>query len=144
MKTERSNVEFPLWRKKVDKSLFEHKGTTVPLWACRMWNLPSYFQHVNSKKDPDAQVTIRYAGKLYKGSVTVAKQGRSSPAYRLWFEDNLAHELKYTFLMSYMRSLEQSLTIRVLRVLLGSDLKIAILTLFISSDIVQPCRESRE
>jgi hypothetical protein len=110
MKLERSKVEYPLWRKKVDKSLFEHKGTTVPLWACKMWSLPLYFQHVTSKKDPDSQVAIRYEGKVYKGWVTVAKQGRSSPAYRLWFEDGLAHELKYTFLMSYMRSLEQSLT----------------------------------
>jgi hypothetical protein len=110
MKLERSNVEYPLWRKKVDKSLFEHKGTTVPLWACKMWGLPSYFQNVTSKKSTDAEVVIRYGGKVYKGWVTVAKQGRSSPAYRLWFEDGLAHELKYTFLMSYMRSLEQSLT----------------------------------
>lgn len=110
MKTERSNVEFPLWRKKVDKSLFEHKGTTVPLWACKMWSLPSYFQDVTSKKSTASEVVIRYKGKEYKGWVTVAKKGRSSPTYRLWFEDSLAHELKYTFLMSYMRSLEQSLT----------------------------------
>jgi hypothetical protein len=33
MKVERSDVEFPIWRKKVDKSLFEHNGTTVPLGA---------------------------------------------------------------------------------------------------------------
>ena len=37
MKYERSNVEFPIWRKKVDKSLFEHNGTTIPEWACKMW-----------------------------------------------------------------------------------------------------------
>jgi hypothetical protein len=110
MKLERSNVEYPLWRKKVDKSLFEHKGTTVPLWACKMWGLPSFFQNVTSKKSTDSQVAIRYEGQIFNGWVTVAKQGRSSPAYRLWFEDSLAHELKYTFLMSYMRSLEQSLT----------------------------------
>ena len=29
MKLERSKVEFPLWRKKVDKSLFEYRGTQV-------------------------------------------------------------------------------------------------------------------
>lgn len=110
MKLERSNVEYPLWRKKVDKSLFEHKGTTVPLWACKMWALPDYFQNVTSKKDNNAIVNVKYRNKAYRGWVTVAKQGRSSPAYRLWFEDSLAHELKYTFLMSYMRSLEQSLT----------------------------------
>ena len=27
MKLERSDVEFPIWRKKVDKALFEHSGT---------------------------------------------------------------------------------------------------------------------
>lgn len=110
MKLERSNVEYPLWRKKVDKSLFEYAGTTVPTWACNMWNLPSYFQNVTSKKSAEAEVVIRYKNKHYKGWVTVAKQGRSSPAYRLWFENSLSHELKYTFLMSYMRSLEQGLT----------------------------------
>ena len=36
MKLERSDVEFAVWRKKVDKSLFEHNGTTVPEWVCRM------------------------------------------------------------------------------------------------------------
>ena len=41
--------------------------------------------------------------------MTVAKKGRSSPAYRLWYEEELGLELKYTFLMSYMRSLEQTL-----------------------------------
>src|SRR6266566_552637 len=30
MKLERSNVEFAIWHKKVDKSLFEHNGRTVP------------------------------------------------------------------------------------------------------------------
>ena len=110
MTLERSNVEYPLWRKKVDKSLFEHKGTTVPQWACKMWGLPAYFQLVTSKKDTEANIVIRYADKQYNGRVTVAKQGRSTPAYRLWFEDSLAHELKYTFLMSHMRSLEQSLS----------------------------------
>ena len=39
MKFERSDVEFPVWRKKVDKSLFEHNGTTIPEWACNIWRL---------------------------------------------------------------------------------------------------------
>ena len=75
-----------------------------------MWCLPDYFQHVTSKKSTDSPISISYERKVFKGWITVAKQGRSSPAYRLWFEDSLAHELKYTFLMSYMRSLEQRLT----------------------------------
>jgi hypothetical protein len=110
MKNERSNVEFPLWRKKVDKSLFEHRGTTIPTWACKMWGLPDLFRTVSSRKDKKAKTTIKFMDKAYVGYVTVAAQGRKTPAYRLWFEEDLQHRLKYTFLMSYMRSLEQSLT----------------------------------
>jgi hypothetical protein len=29
----KSDVEFAVWRKKVDKSLIEHNGPTVPEWA---------------------------------------------------------------------------------------------------------------
>lgn len=109
MKLERSNVDFPLWRKKVDKSLFEHNGTTIPSWACEMWELPSLFQKITSKRSKESRITIRFLKKEYQGWVTVAQKGRSSPAYRLWFEEDLSLKLKYTFLMSYMRSLEQSL-----------------------------------
>jgi hypothetical protein len=104
MKIERSNVEFPLWRKKVDKSLFEHRGTTIPNWACKMWGLPKYFEHCSSKLEGDSKVTIKYQKKDYQGWVTVARQGRKTPAYRLWFDDELC------IMMSYMRSLEQSLS----------------------------------
>ena len=48
MKIERSKVDFPLWRKKVDKSLFEHNGTTIPMWACEMWNLTRLFSKILS------------------------------------------------------------------------------------------------
>jgi hypothetical protein len=48
VKLERSNVEFPLWRKKVGKPMFEHNGTTSPVWACEMWELPRFFSNVSS------------------------------------------------------------------------------------------------
>lgn len=110
MKLERSNIDFPLWRKKVDKSLFEHSGTTIPNWACDMWELPSLFSEVSSRKDPKAEVAVKFDGNKYKGWVTTAKHGRSSPAYRLWFEEELSLRLKRTFVMSYMRSLETDLS----------------------------------
>jgi hypothetical protein len=109
MKLERSNVEFPLWRKKVDSSLFEHNGTTIPAWACTMWGIQKTFGHCNSKSMKDARVTIQFKETNYPGSVTVAKEGRKTPAYRLWYEDDLGMELKHKFLMSYMRSLEKRL-----------------------------------
>lgn len=69
-----------------------------------------YFQMSRQKKDPKSEVHIQFGNKTYQGWVTVAKKGRSSPAYRLWFEETLSLELKHTFLMSYMRSLETGLS----------------------------------
>lgn len=109
MKLERSDVEFAVWRKKVDKSLFEHNGTTVPEWACRMWSLRELYENITSRKDPKAKATIKYKSSEYPAWVTTAPHGRKSPAFRLWFDRALSLELKRTFLMSYMRSLEGAL-----------------------------------
>jgi hypothetical protein len=109
MKLERSDVEFPLWRKKVDKSLFEHSGTSIPAWACRMWDLCECFGEISSRIDERAKVTIAFEGVNYEGWITTTKQGRSRPAMRLWYQEELSIRLKHTFLMSYMRSLEQRL-----------------------------------
>jgi hypothetical protein len=76
-----------------------------------MWSLQDLFHEVNSKNDERAKVKIRFLGRSYEGWVTSAKHGRSSPAYRLWYEEDLSLKLKYTFLMSYMRSLEQQLSV---------------------------------
>jgi len=108
MKLERSNIEFLLWRKKVDSSLFEHNGTTIPAWACTMWGIQGMFGACVSKTMTDAKVTIQFEGADYPGSVTVAKAGRN-PLYRLWYGEDLGMELKHKFLMSYMRSLEKRL-----------------------------------
>jgi hypothetical protein len=109
MKLERSDIEFAVWRKKVDKSLFEHNGTTVPEWACRMWDLHTLYGHVCSRKDPASTAAIRYKGNEYPAWVTAATKGRKSPAFRLWFDRTLSLGLRRTFLMSYMRSLEGAL-----------------------------------
>jgi hypothetical protein len=109
MKLERSDVEFAVWRKKVDKSLFEHSGTTVPEWVCRMWALQALYGQVTSRKDPKSNAAIQFKGAEYKAWVTTAPHGRKSPAFRLWYDRGLSLELKRTFLMSYMRSLEGAL-----------------------------------
>lgn len=109
MKLERSNVEFPLWRKKVDASLFEHNGTTIHAWACTMWGIQKQIGDCISKNTDEATVTIQFEGADFLGCVTVAKEGRKTPAYRLWYEDDLAMELKHKFLMPHMRSLEKRL-----------------------------------
>jgi hypothetical protein len=109
MKLERSNVEFAIWRKKVDKSLFEHNGTTIPEWACRMWQLPEIYGGVTSRKDTRAKASVVFKGTKCSAWVTTAPHGRKSPAFRLWYDPVLSLELKRTFLMSYMRSLESAL-----------------------------------
>jgi hypothetical protein len=109
MKLERSNVEFAIWRKKVDKSLFEHNGTTVPEWACRMWELKRLYGDITSRKDVRSRASVTFKGITYEAWVTTAPHGRSSPAFRLWYDKPLSYELKSAFAMSYMRSLEGSL-----------------------------------
>jgi len=109
MKLERSNVEFPIWRKKVDSSLLQHKGTTIPNWACKMWDIDQLFSKCTSKKDPKSQVTITFDKTNYEGQVTIASKGRATPAYRLWFTEELQIKLKETYPMSFMRDIENRL-----------------------------------
>lgn len=75
-----------------------------------MWQLPTFFSDVSSKKDPKSNVRVKFKKKNYRGWVTTAKHGRNSPAYRLWYEEDLSLQLKRAFLMSYMRGLETSLS----------------------------------
>lgn len=109
LKLERSNVSHPLWRKKVDSSLFEWNGTTIPNWACRMWRIPEDFSNCTSRKDPASRVGIEFRKEKYDGWVTIAKEGRKTPAYRLWHSDELSYKLKDVFLMSFVRDIEDRL-----------------------------------
>ena len=109
MKIERSNIKHPLWRKKVDSSMWGHNVTTIPNWACEMWKVDSLFKGVSSKKDSKSHVKIKFNNKIWNGWVTEAKKGRKNPAYRLWFDENLTYELKQIFLMSYMRDIENNI-----------------------------------
>ena len=54
MKTERSNVEFPMWRKKVDDSLLNDLMTPIPNWLSNVWDLESFTS--NSKKEDSSKV----------------------------------------------------------------------------------------
>ena len=111
LKLERSDVDHPLWRKKVDSSLFRQNGTTIPHWACRMWGIEEDFSICNSKNLPMSKIEVEFKGKTFKGWVTVAKEGKraKSPAYRLWYQKQLSYELKNVFLMSFVRDIEDRL-----------------------------------
>ncbi|WP_092159293.1 GIY-YIG nuclease family protein [Maridesulfovibrio ferrireducens] len=109
MKAERSNIDFPLWRKKVDSSLFEHRGTAIPGWVCDLWCIEEQFGTVRSIKSSDSVVKIKFKEKYYLGNVTYRKAGLKRLVPALWFGDELATELKKTYLMSYMRDIERRL-----------------------------------
>ena len=110
MTTERTNVDFPLWRKKVDSSLFAHKVTAIPKWVCKVWNLDDVFPGLTGKKDPKSKVLIKLNNKTYDGQVTCSwPKGRADKGYRMWFGDHLMTELKEIFLMSFMRDIENRL-----------------------------------
>ena len=106
-KLERSDVKFPLWRKKVDASLLETCDTPIPIWVADMWKVSQAFAGSHSKKSPKADAEIVFSRKRYRGWVTVKKP---TGKFRLSFEDALGLKLKRTFLMSYMRALESKLS----------------------------------
>ena len=95
MKTERSDVEFPLWRKKVDASLL-NGVTPIPKWVCKMWALPTLFKD-NSAKAQKQEVQIRFASHRYEGYISVVMRKDRRPFYRLFFDRELSNDLKHTF-----------------------------------------------
>lgn len=92
----------------MDSSLF-NAGTTIPTWACNMWGIQEIFSGCRSKKDDNSIVTIEFNGIEYQGNVTIAPMGRKTPAYRLWYSEELQSVIKDIFLMSFMRDIEARL-----------------------------------
>ena len=89
MTSERTNVDFPLWRKKVDSSLFSHKVTTIPKWVCKVWNFHKVFPGLNGKKDPKSNVSINFNKNKYAGQITCTwPKGRTDKLYRMALSQN--------------------------------------------------------
>lgn len=110
MTSERTNVKFPLWRKKVDSSIFLHKGTTIPKWVCKVWSLHTVFPSLKGKRDPNSNVLINFNNRTYAGHITCTwPKGRADKVYRMWFGDDLNSRFKEVFLMSFMRDIESRL-----------------------------------
>jgi len=111
---ERSNVDFPMWRKKVDATFLKEGSTPIPKWLLIIWDIQKTFENVRSKKDPSAQVEINlnrqgFERKSFTGQVAKIKHSTGF-RYRLYFEEKLIDELRKTYLMSFMRSLEAELS----------------------------------
>jgi len=106
---ERSNVDQPMWRKKVDGTILRDGWTPIPKWLWEIWSIEKVFGSVTSKKAPDAQVTIEFDGLLYSGQVARVKTA-DSYRYRLYAEKELTDKLSEVFLMTYMRVIESEIT----------------------------------
>lgn len=105
---ERSDIEFPIWRKKVDQSFLKEKVTPIPKWLWPVWNIEEVFSSVESISDVNSKVSIVFEKKKYFGNVYFS-QRKSGKICRFSFEQSLHSVLKDRFLMSYMRSLEGQL-----------------------------------
>ena len=106
---ERSQVDFPMWRKKVDATLLKDGSTPIPKWLFKFWGIEDAFGNVRSKNDQEACVEITFDKNTYQGQVSKVKHS-SGFQYRLYFNDALVEKLRTTFLMSFMRSIEAELS----------------------------------
>jgi hypothetical protein len=106
---ERSDVEHPLWRKKVDKGLLRDGVTPIPSWLCSIWNIDELFGEALSKKDTNSIVSIEFKGTTYSGQIAKSTAGHSQ-RFRLFFGIELKSALSETFLTTYMRAIEGEIT----------------------------------
>jgi hypothetical protein len=104
-KTERRDVEYPMWRKKVDASIFYDKAILIPKFAEKIWDIPSSFKGVFSKKDLKSIIKIIFQGVTYNSFLT-DQDGKRTGSYRIWLPSELSDILKEKFLMTFMRDLE--------------------------------------
>ena len=113
MVSERKDVEFPLWRKKMDSSMFDHKCTLIPHWVMdNIFQIRESFTS-SSKKDSESKVTIEYRHQdksvtKHQGWVTTTRyeKGRND-VMRLHLSPEVVKLLKLDYRMTYLRSVER-------------------------------------
>src|SRR5690606_19362501 len=59
-KLERKNIKFPIWRKKVDSSVFNDRAITIPKSFVGFWNVAKFYKGVTGAKDPRSSVEIYF------------------------------------------------------------------------------------
>ncbi len=116
MVDERRDVQFPLWRKKVDGTLFQHAITVIPDWVKQgVFNIEDTFPE-SSKKHPSSKIVVEFIDEkkstMHEGWVTTTKFGekwaaKRNPVMRLTFDNELKTKLQNKFTMSHMRDLER-------------------------------------
>lgn len=106
MINERTDVQHPMWRKKVDGTLLRLGATPIPLWVTRMWSVEVAFRDVAGRSDPRARVDCSFRGGIYPADIVPYREGRQ---FRLFLDDALRAALADAFLMTQMRDLDRKL-----------------------------------
>ena len=113
MPSERKDVRLPMWRKKMDASMFDHKSTLIPHWVIdNVFDIREAFP-LSSRKDPRTIVEIEYRNpdgeaSHHRGWVvtTYYEKGRND-VMRLFLDEGVIENLKRDFQMTYLRSVER-------------------------------------
>ena len=105
MKLERKNIQFPLWRKKVDKSILEGNETPIPKFLWKLWDIERLFKKCRSKNHSESLIEIYYKENKFIGQVVIKANGQ----YKLIIPSELGDKLKKVYVMSYMREIESRL-----------------------------------
>ena len=109
MASERSKVRNPLWRKKVDGSMFDDKCTVIPDWVKDdLFGIRDVFPH-SEKNDPRSKVTITLKhgnGKKtsHWGSVITSHRGKLPPVMRLFYKEDVFEWLQENFCLTFKRN----------------------------------------
>lgn len=105
-KTERRDIDFPLWRKKVDASIFYDKAILIAKSFEAFWNIPRRFKGITTRGDPKSKVAIHFGGNIYEGHIVNFQAKGRSDSYRIFYGNGLGDLLKDAFMMTFMRDLE--------------------------------------
>jgi len=113
MVSERKDVKYPLWRKKMDASMFDHKSTFIPHWIINdVFKIRDHYPF-SSKKDPRSIIEIEYrhhSGRIsrHPGWVTTTRYERGrNDVTRLFINNEVHNYLIENFTMTYYRTNEK-------------------------------------
>jgi hypothetical protein len=96
MKKERNDVEFILWRKRVDKTLLKDGVTPIPNWLVKHWQIKEVFDFSKGS----IPVVIKWGKDEYKGLVSLV-QYDNRELYRLEIKNPGHQWLINAYIYSY-------------------------------------------
>jgi len=105
---ERSDVQFPLWRKKVGPVIATARCDNAPVVGLPDVGIQEDFQGVESRTKPEGPVRVRLAGVngIQEGWVTCLTKGRGNALFRLFLDETAKRWLRRAYPMTHLRAIE--------------------------------------